>query len=37
MSLFLKDILKHIYLRQLFLIICKQVLGFVCLPNYDAS
>ena len=37
LSFFLNDILKHIYLRQNLLIICKHVLGFVCLPNDDAS
>ena len=31
MSFFLSFILKHIYFRRLFQIICKDVLGFVCL------
>ena len=33
LSFFLSDILKHIYLRQHFQIICKHVLGFVALTT----
>ena len=35
-ALFKGHLKTHLF-KAAFLIICKQVLGFVCLPNYDAS